>query len=202
MTGFELKRNSTSSIPAVERRYEVALQPIVTLTALPRCPARWSRLNKETTDLIKIIADHEAQVLLRQSLDRGVTVGDDPHRQRYYRFAKEAVTRHLPPLPPSPVVEDIKEKYPIHLQIVDRLSRVHHEVFETSTVGLYLLRHHEAFLTCSIPGDCSGPILRRYSEQVLRRRRVLRTDLRGCYEEFRSDHHCICPVGQEGPSGS
>jgi len=199
MTGFELKRNSTSSLPGIERRYEVASQPIVTLTVIPRCPARWSRLNKEMTDLIKTIADHEAQILLRQSLDRGVTVGGDPNRQRYFEFAKEAVTRHLPPLPPSPVVEDIKEKCPIHLQIVDRLSRVHHEVFENSTVSLYLLRHHEAFLTYSISGDCTSPFLRQYPKQVLRRRRVLRTDLRGCHEEFRSDHHCVCPLGQEGP---
>ena len=139
MTGFELKRNSTSSLPGIERRYEVGLQPIVTLTVLPRCPDRWSRSNKETTDLIKTIADHEAQLLLHQSLDRGVTVGDDPNRQRYYQFAKEAITRRLRPLPSSSVVEDIKEKQPIHLQIVDRLSRVHHEVFETSTVSLYLL---------------------------------------------------------------
>lgn len=160
MTGFELKRNSTSSLPGVERRYEVALQPIVTLTVLPRCPTRWSRPNKETTDLIKTIADHEAQSLLRQSLDRGVTVGNDPNRKRYHQFAKEAVTRRLPPLPNSSVVEDIKGNPPIHLQIVDRLNRVHHEVFETSTVSLYLLRHHEAFLTCNTPGDCTSPLLR------------------------------------------
>jgi len=138
MTGFELKRNSTSSLPGIERRYEVALQPVVTLTVLPRCPDHWSRLNKGTTDSIKTIADHEAQLLLRQSLDRGVTVGDDPNRKRYYQFAKEAVTRPLPPLPSSSVVEDIKGKPPIHLQIVERLNRVHHEVFETSTVSLYL----------------------------------------------------------------
>jgi len=138
MTGFELKRNSTISLPGIERRYEVALQPIVTLTVLPRCPARWSRLHKETIDLIKTIADHEAQLLLRQSLDRGVTIGDDPNRKRYYQFAEEAITRRLPPLPSSSVVEDIKGRPPIHLQIVDRLNRVHHEVFETSTVSLYL----------------------------------------------------------------
>ena len=198
MTGFELKRNSTSSLPGIERRYEVALQPIVTLAVLPRCPVRWSRPNKETIDLIMTIADHEAQLLLRQSLDRGVTVGDDPNRKRYYQFAKEAITRRLPPLPSSSVVEDIKGKPPIHLQIVDRLNRVHHEVFETSTVSLYLLWHHEASLTCNTPGDCTSPLLRRHLKQVLRPRWILRTNLRGCHEEFRSDSHCVCPFRQEG----
>lgn len=159
MTGFELKRNSVSSLPVVGSRYEVALQPIVTPTILPRCAARWSRPNKEASGLIMSIADHEAQLLLRRSLDCGVTVGDDLNRQRYYQFAKEAATRHLPPLPPSSVVEDVKMKSPIQLQIVDRLSRVHQEMFETSTVSLYLLRHHEIFFTYSIPGDCSSPVL-------------------------------------------
>ena len=160
MTGLELKRNSTSSQPAIEHRYEVTLQPIVTSTVLPRCTARWSRPNKETTDLIMTIADHEAQLLLRRSLDHGVTVGDDLNRQRYYQFAKDAATRHLPSLPSPSIVEDIKAKWPIHFQIADRLSRVHHEVFETSTVSLLKLRHHETFLTCSIPGNCSSPVLR------------------------------------------
>lgn len=160
MTGFELRRNSTSSLPDVERRYEVALQPIVTPVVLPRCPAHWSRPNKETTNLIGTIADHEAQLLLRRSLDRGVTVGNDLNRQRYHQFAKEAITRCLPPLPSSSVVEDIKRKWPIHLQIVDRLNRVHHEVFETSTVSQYLLRHREVVLIYSIPGNRSSPIRR------------------------------------------
>ena len=135
MTGFELRRNSISSLPSIERRYEVALQPLVTSTIFPRCTTRWSRPNKETKDLIMTIADHEAQHLVRQSLDRGVTVGDDLNRQRYYQFAKDAVTRKLPQLPSSSVVEDIKTKWPIHFQIADRLSRVHREVFESSTVS-------------------------------------------------------------------
>jgi len=177
MTGFEVKRNSTSSLPDIQRRYEVTLQPIVTCTVLPRCTTYWSRPNKETTDLIMTIADHEAQLLLRQSLDRGVTVGDDLNRQRYYQFAKEAATRRLPPLPSPYVVEDIKTKWPIHFQIIDRLSPIHHEVFETSAVSLFELRHHDIFLTCNISGNCSSPILRWYIEQVLRRRGTLRTYL-------------------------
>lgn len=160
MTRFELKRNSTSSLPRIERRYEVVLQPIVTPTTLPRCTAQWSRPNKETTDLIMTIADHEAQLLLRQSLDRGVTVGDDPDRKRYYQFAKEAATRHLPLLPSPSVVEGIKTKWPIHFQITDRLTHVHHEVFKTSTVGLSKLRHYRIFLICSISGSCPASILR------------------------------------------
>ena len=159
MTGFELKRNSTSSLPNIERRYEVALQPIVTAVVPPRCPIHWSRPNKETTDLIKTIADHEAQLLLRRSLDGGVTVGNDLNRQRYHQFAKDATTRCLPPLPSSFVVEDVKKKRPIHLQIIDRLGPIHRDVFETSTVSLYLLKHHEAFLICSTLGNRSSPIL-------------------------------------------
>lgn len=159
MTGFELKRNSTSSLPSIERRYEVVLQPVVTSTVFPRCATRWSKPNKEASDLILTIADHEAQLLLRQSLDRGVTVGDDLDRQRYHQFAKDAITRHLPPLPSSSVIEDIKAKGPIHLQILDRLSRVHCEVFETPTVGLCLSRHHKVFLICNIPGNRASPIL-------------------------------------------
>jgi len=160
MTGFELKRNLASSLPNIERRYEVALQPIVISTVLPRCPTRWSRPNKKTVDLVMTLADHAAQLLLRKSLDRGVTVGDDLHRQRYYQFAKEASTRRLPLLPSSSVVENIKKKWPIHFQIVDRLSRVHHKVFETSTVGRSELRRHEIFLICNTPGDCPILILR------------------------------------------
>ena len=106
------------------------------------------------------IADHEAQLLLRRSLDCGVTVGDDFSRKRYYRFAKDAITRHLPLLPSSSVVEEIKAKWPIHFQIADRLSRVHRDVFETSTVSLYLSMYREVFLTCSIPGNRPSPILR------------------------------------------
>ena len=169
MTGFELKRNSTSPFPSIEHRYEVALQPVVTSAVVSRCPTHWSRLNKETADLIVTLADHEAQLLLRRSLDHGVTVGDDLNRQRYYQFAKDAIARRLPPLPSPAVVEDIKAKWPIHFQIVDRLSHVHHDVFETSTVSLYLLRDHEAFLTRRISGNCSRSILRRYLEQVLQR---------------------------------
>jgi len=137
MTGFELKRNATSSLPGIQRRYEVVLQPIVTPAVLPRCITRWSRPNKETTDLIMTIADHEAQLLLRRSLDRGVTIGEELNRRRYHRFAKDAITRNLPSLPSSSVVEDIKAKWPIHFQIADRLSSVHHEIFETSTVSLF-----------------------------------------------------------------
>jgi len=159
MTGFELKRSSTSPFPGIERRYEVALQPVVTSNAVPRCPIHWSRPNKETVDLIATITDHEAQLLLRRSLDHGVIVGDDLNRQRYYRFAKEAITRRLPPLPSPAVVEDIKMRWPIHFQIVDRLSLVHHDVFESSTVSLYLLRDHEVFLICNIPGNCSSSVL-------------------------------------------
>lgn len=167
MTGFELRRNSTSSLPGVDRRYEVASQPIVTSTVLPRCATHWSRPNKETSNLIMTIADHEAQLLLRQSLDRGVVVGDDLNRQRYHQFAKDATTRHLPPLPSPSVVADIKTKWPIHFQITERLSRVHQDVFKTSTVSMYLLQHREVFLIRSVPGNRSSPILRRYSEQVL-----------------------------------
>ena len=100
MTGFELKRNSTSSLPGIENRYEVALQPIVTSTVLPRCAAQWSRPDKEAHDLMMTVPNHEAQLLLRWSVDYGVTVGDDLYRQRYYQFAKDAAVRHLPPLPP------------------------------------------------------------------------------------------------------
>ncbi|KAF9650882.1 hypothetical protein BDM02DRAFT_3185038 [Thelephora ganbajun] len=139
MTGFELKRNSISSLPGIERRYEVALQPIVTSPILPRCTTHWSRPDRKTTDLIMTIADHGAQLLLRRSLDCGVTVGDDLSRQRYYQFAKDAVTRHLPPLPSSSIVEDIKTKWPIHFRITNRLSHVHHEVFETSTATVQAL---------------------------------------------------------------
>lgn len=103
------------------------------------------------------IADHEAQRLLCQSLDRGVTVGDDLNRQRYYQFAKDAAMRHLPPLPSPSVVEDIKTKWPIHFQISDRLSHVHHEVFETSTVSLIKSMRY-SILTFSFPGNCAGLI--------------------------------------------
>ena len=164
VTGFELKRNSISSLPEIERRYEVVLQPIVTPVVLPRCPTHWSRPDKESADLIKTIADHEAQLLLRQSLDRGVTVGDDIDRQRYHQFAKDATTRYLPPLPSPSIVEEVKRKWPIYSQIVDRLSRVHREVFKTSTVSRYLSRSHEVILICSTPGKRSSPILRRYPE--------------------------------------
>lgn len=105
------------------------------------------------------IADHEAQGLLRQSLDRGVTVGDDLNRRRYYQFATEAIKRQLPPLPSLPVVEDIKTKWPIHFQIADRVSRVHREVFETSTVSQIKSKHWAILLTFSIPGNCPNPIL-------------------------------------------
>lgn len=134
MTGFKIKRNSVSSFPSIERRYEVALQPVVTSTLLPRT-AQWTRPDKETANLMMNIADREAQSLIRRTLDCGVTVGDDLNRQRYYQFAKEAVARHLPPLPSSCVVEDIKAKWPIMFQIIDRFSCVHGEVFETSTVS-------------------------------------------------------------------
>ena len=164
MTGFELKRNSTSFLPDIERRYEVVLQPIVTPVVLPRCATHWSRPDKEIADLIATIADRETQLLLRQTLDRGVTVGDDIDRQRYHQFAKNATTRYLPPLPSPSIVEDIKRKWPIRFQIVDRLSRVHREVFKTSTVSRYLSRYHEVILICSTPGNRSGPTLRRYLE--------------------------------------
>jgi len=159
MTGFELKRNSTSPFPSIGRRYEVALQPVVPPTVIPRCPTHWSRPDKETADLIVTLADHEAQLLLRRSLDHGVIVGDDLNRQRYYQFAKDAIARRLQPRPSPAVVEEIKTKWPIHFQIVDRLSHVHHDVFETSTVSLYLLSDHEAFLTYNIPGNCTSPVL-------------------------------------------
>ena len=159
MTGFELKRSSTLPFPGIKRRYEVALQPVVTSAAPPRCPANWSRPDKETADLIVTIADHEAQLLLRRSLDRGVIVGDDLNRQRYYQFAKDAITRRLPPLPSPAVVEDIKTKWPIRFQVIDRLSQIHHEVFESSAVSLYLLRGYEAFLIYNTPGNCSSSVL-------------------------------------------
>ena len=150
MTGFELRRSSTSPFPGIERRYEVALQPVVTSISFPRCPTHWSRPNKETADLIVTIADHEAQLLLRRSLDRGVIVGDDLNRQRYHQFAQDAIARPLPPLPSPAVVEDIKTKWPIYFQVVDRLSHVHHDVFESSTVSIYYLGTTKPFsLTAS-----------------------------------------------------
>lgn len=84
------------------------------------------------------VSDHEAQLLLRRSLDYGVTIGDDLDRQRYYQFAKDAAVRLLPPLPPPLVIEDIKRKWPINFQIVDRLSRSHHEIFKTSVVSKFI----------------------------------------------------------------
>ena len=160
MTGFELKRNLVSSPLGVRRRYEIALQPITSSAALPRV-AQWTRPDKETANLMMNIADHEAQSLLRRTLDRGVTIGDDPHRQRYYQFAKEAAARNLPPLPSSPIVEGIKVKWPIVFQIIDRLSHVHRDVFETSAVSLLKSRHHHILLTFGIiPGNCPSLILR------------------------------------------
>ena len=167
ITGLELRRNSTSSLPDVEHRYEVVLQPIVTTTVLPQCKSYWTRPDKETVNSILTVADHEAQLLLSQSLDRGVTVGDDLNRKRYYQFAKAAAARRLPQLPPPSVVENIKAKWPIHFQIIDRLSRVHRKVFETSTVSLPLIGARGIFLIYNMPGKRSSPILRRYTEQVL-----------------------------------
>ena len=158
MTGFELKRYRTSLPPSIGHRYEVALQRVMVSLVSPRFPRCWPRPNKETASLVMILADHEAQLLLRRSLNNHVTVGDDLSRQRYYQFAKDAATRHLPPLPPPSVVEDIKTKWPIHFQIIDRLSRVHHEIFKSSMVSLFKLRHHTV-LTRSILGDCSSPVL-------------------------------------------
>ena len=167
ITGLELRRNSTSSLPDVGCRYEVVLQPIVTTTVLPQCKSYWTRPDKETVNSILTVADHEAQLLLSRSLDRGVTVGDDLNRKRYYQFAKDAAARRLPPLPSPSVVEDIKTKWPIHFQIIDRLSRVHRKVFETSTVSLPLTGARSILLISNTLGKRSSPILRRYIEQVL-----------------------------------
>jgi hypothetical protein len=191
ITGLELRRNTTSSLPDVQRRYEVVLQPIVTTTVLPQCKSYWTRPDKETVNTILTVADHEAQLLLSRSLDRGVTVGDDLNRKRYYQFAKSAAARRLPRLPPPSVVEDIKAKWPIHFQIIDRLSRVHRMVFETSTVRLPLIGPRGIFLISNIPGKRSSPVLRRYTEQVLHQRRILRTCLRGRCGDVQSDNHRI-----------
>jgi hypothetical protein len=119
MTGFELKRNSTSSLPGIRTPVRGCLATYRDFHRSPPMPGPLVKAKQGDTDLIMTIADHEAQLLLRRSLDRGVTVGDDLDRQRYYQFAKDAITRHLPPLPPLPsVVEDIKAKWPIHFQIV------------------------------------------------------------------------------------
>jgi hypothetical protein len=160
MTGFELKRNSTSLPPGIVHRYEVALQPLVVSTVPPRFPRCWSRPDKETATLIMTVADHEAQLLLRQSLDDHVTVGDDLSRQRYYQFAKDAARRPLPPLPPPSVVKNIMTKWPIHFQIIDRLRRVHREIFANSMVSPFETGLHEVPLTHSTSGHCSSPILR------------------------------------------
>ena len=42
----------------MRRRYEIALQPAVAPSTLPRCTIRWPRPNKEATDLLMTIADH------------------------------------------------------------------------------------------------------------------------------------------------
>jgi len=81
------------------------------------------------------VPNHEAQLLLRWSLDYGVPVGDDLYRQRYYQFAKDAAIRHLPPLPPLLVIEDIRTKRPMNFEIVDRS---HREIFETSVVSKFI----------------------------------------------------------------
>jgi hypothetical protein len=56
------------------------------------------------------------------------------HRQRYLAFAKSAVQRTLPPLPPQSVIEQLKLKFPANFELLRRMSPIHKDVFKTSAV--------------------------------------------------------------------
>jgi hypothetical protein len=141
MTGLELKRNLVSSLPGVERRYEIVLQPVVTSPVLPRT-TQWSRLDKETVNSIgpspttRFNSSSASRLIVFRPL--AVISADNVIIN---------LQRSLPPLPSPSVADEIKMKWPIHFQIIERLSRIHHEVFETTTVSTPELCCHGVFLT-------------------------------------------------------
>jgi hypothetical protein len=60
------------------------------------------------------------------------------HRQRYLAFARSAVNRTLPPLPSPSVIEQLRVKFPVHLEVLKRMSQIHKDVFKSSAVRFSL----------------------------------------------------------------
>ena len=137
MNEFELRKNTMELAHHVDLRYEMVLQPVLPSALSPKLEPIWTREREDKAKRIDLLRtlDRLAYEMLQQSLEEGVQVGEKTDRKRYEEFALGAVARPDPPAPISCDVEAMKQVLSAPFEITGRVSKVHKEVFGSSTVG-------------------------------------------------------------------
>lgn len=139
--------------PSLNARFELLYLPVgIDARVSPFKEAL--HVHDEDTLALHQWLDKSSQEVILQSLAKSPVVGTEVspkpkpvrdthsffsvlqlHRQRYFSFAKEASLRQLPSNSSSTEVDKLRLKFPESFQILERLSKVHTGVFNSSAVS-------------------------------------------------------------------
>ena len=136
MSGLELRKNTIELAPHIDCRYEMISQPVLPSGLSPRIEPTWTREREDKArraDILQTL-DRLAHEMLQKSLEEDVQVGERIDGRRYGEFVRSAVTRSDPPSPISRDVEAMKQVLSAPFEIMERVAKVHKDLFGSSTV--------------------------------------------------------------------
>ncbi|KAJ7926808.1 hypothetical protein B0H13DRAFT_1971908 [Mycena leptocephala] len=130
---LKVQRFTWTAPITVGRRFDLIFQPVGVNANIPAVPFSFpERTDNREIKVLYATLDSLAVAVISRSLEHALVVGEDESRRRYLNFARRAVQRgHDINLSPESL-QDLRDKWPYHFEITNRIAAVHKSVFETS----------------------------------------------------------------------
>ncbi|KAK7042708.1 polyketide synthase [Favolaschia claudopus] len=136
--GLQMRKFNQTAVHPVSRRFDLVFQPLVIDTPLPLLPTSFPELTiKEQVNLLYTVLDALAVTATARSLDHGITVGDDVwfRNDRYLALMKSNSSIPID----ADTLQSLRDKWPYHFEVTNRITAVHKAVFETSQAAVDVL---------------------------------------------------------------
>ncbi|KAJ7120035.1 hypothetical protein C8R44DRAFT_981991 [Mycena epipterygia] len=117
----------------VGRRFDLIFQPVAANAHIPALPIFFpERTDKREIKLLYETLDSLAVAIISTSLEHDLVLGEEGSRRRYLHFARRAAKKSQDINLAPEVLQDLRDKWPYHFEITNRIAAVHKSVFETS----------------------------------------------------------------------
>ncbi|KAF7356480.1 Polyketide synthase [Mycena venus] len=140
LRSFALKKFSSLEPLSIKRRFDLVFQPVIATVDVPRLEVAFpEREDQSQVIILNKLLDAMAVDMIRKSLSQELVVGDAPSRHRYLEFAKRVSTRATTVDVDPQVVQVLRERWPNHFEITQRVAAIHPSVFESPTRAVNVL---------------------------------------------------------------
>ncbi|EPQ58589.1 ketoacyl-synt-domain-containing protein [Gloeophyllum trabeum ATCC 11539] len=202
ITGFTMARHSTA-IDDKEQGYTVVWQPVA-VSPIAGFPVYDRPAIKDSRRLYECL-DDLAVTIIRKSLEDPHRVGPEIHRERYMKFAMEALQRQTTSTKvDEAVLNELRASYPNYFLITDKVAKIHPLIFESHKVTVEALYSDAQTMAAfygpenTVNGACSdNAALFRTALETLRKegKKVVRVLEVGCGTGMLTEG--ACKVAQE-----